>query len=120
MWKCLLVIIVITLSGCTQPVTEEENIVLATTTSMRDSGLLDTLLPAFTESTGIKIDYVAVGTGAALNLGKAGDADILITHAPHAELEFIEEGYGVEHKTFAWNRFVILSPILTNGGSPGF
>jgi len=111
MWKCLLVIIVITIPGCTQPVVKDENMILATTTSMRDSGLLDTLLPAFTNSTGIEIDYVAVGTGAALNLGKAGDADLLITHAPDAESEFIKEGYGTKHKTFAWNRFVILSPL---------
>ena len=110
MWKCILVILVITIPGCTHPIIEEENMVLATTTSMRDSGLLDTLLPAFTKSTGIEIDYIAVGSGAALNLGKSGDADLLIVHAPNAELKFIEEGHGIERKTFAWNRFVILSP----------
>jgi tungstate transport system substrate-binding protein len=110
MWKCILVILIITIPGCIQPIEEEENMVLATTTSMRDSGLLDVLLPAFTESTGIKIDYVAAGTGAALNLGKSGDADLLIVHAPDAEVEFIQQGHGIERKTFAWNRFVILSP----------
>lgn len=110
MWKCILVIFVITIPGCIQPIVEEENMVLATTTSMRDSGLLDTLLPAFTKSTGIKIDYVAAGTGAALNLGKSGDVDLLIVHAPAAEIEFIQQGHGIERKTFAWNRFVILSP----------
>ena len=110
MWKPILISLVFLIPGCIQPSTEEDHMVLATTTSMRDSGLLDILLPEFTESTGIEIDYVAVGTGAALNLGKSGDADILIVHAPEKEEDFINQGYGLERKTFAWNHFVILSP----------
>ena len=106
----LLISLVFLIPGCIQPSTEEDHMVLATTTSMRDSGLLDILLPEFTESTGIEIDYVAVGTGAALNLGKSGDADILIVHAPEKEEDFLNQGYGLERKTFAWNHFVILSP----------
>jgi len=119
MWKCLLLVLVITIPGCTQPILKEENMILATTTSMRDSGLLDTLLPAFTESTGIEIDYIAVGSGAALNLGKSGDADLLIVHTPNAELKFIEDGYGIERKIFAWNLFVILSPANDPVGITG-
>lgn len=103
----------VSLSGCISGPESNDNLVLATTTSMRDSGLLDSLLPAFTEETGIGVDVIAVGTGAALNLGRSQDADFLIVHAPEKEIEFIEEGYAESRNTFAWNRFVVLSPIQT-------
>ena len=101
-------------SGCLSS-DDESHLILATTTSMRDSGLLDILLPEFTEQTGIEVDVVAVGTGAALNLGRAGDADVLIVHAPEAELEFVEQGYADERITFAWNTFVVLGPQKLEG-----
>ena len=89
--------------------------ILATTTSMRDSGLLDVLLPAFTNATGHDVDVVAVGTGAALNLGRSGDADVLIVHAPEAEAAFLEQGHGTSRTVFAWNTFVLLTPEPMNG-----
>ncbi len=79
--------------GCVAP--DDDRMILATTTSMRDSGLLEVLLPAFTNATGHDVDVVAVGTGAALNLGRSGDADVLIVHAPEAESSFLEEGHGL-------------------------
>ena len=84
----IFLLVFVSLSGC---ISEEPSdaMVLATTTSMRDSGLLDELIPAFSEQYGIEIDVIAVGTGAALNLGKTKDADLLIVHAPEKELEFI-------------------------------
>ena len=94
--------------GCIAPT--EEPMVLATTTSMRDSGLLDVLLPAFEDATGHKVDVVAVGTGAALELGRSGDADVLIVHAPEAEAAFLAEGHGTDRTVFAWNTFVLLAP----------
>ena len=105
-----LLLLTIPLSGCISETESSDNLILATTTSMRDSGLLDSLLPAFTSQTGIEVDVIAVGTGAALNLGRSGDADILIVHAPKKEIEFIEDGHAESRNTFAWNRFVILSP----------
>ena len=108
--KSFLLVLLLMIPGCTEPSIEDDRTILATTTSMRDSGLLDILLPAFSESTGVEIDFVAVGTGAALNLGKSGDADVLIVHSPEREQTFIEEGHGISRHTFAWNRFVILSP----------
>ncbi|DAC36358.1 MAG TPA: solute-binding protein [Candidatus Poseidoniaceae archaeon] len=106
---CLLVLS----PGCVTP--DEDRMILATTTSMRDSGLLEVLLPAFTNATGHEVDVVAVGTGAALNLGRSGDADVLIVHAPEAEMEFLEEGHGSTRSVFAWNTFVLLTPEPMNG-----
>ncbi|DAC35357.1 MAG TPA: tungstate ABC transporter, partial [Candidatus Poseidoniales archaeon] len=93
--------------GCVTP--DDDRMILATTTSMRDSGLLDVLLPAFTNATGHEVDVVAVGTGAALNLGRNGDADVLIVHAPEAEADFLGEGHGTSRTVFAWNTFVLLT-----------
>ncbi len=90
--------------------TSKQTIRLATTTSMRDSGLLDQLLPAFTEDTGIHVDVIAVGSGAAMNLAKTNDVDVLISHSPADEMQFVEDGYAKNRTTFAWNRFVLLGP----------
>ena len=105
------------LSGCLEKVESSEGLLLATTTSMRDSGLLDELLPAFERATGIHVNVVAVGTGAALNLGENGDADVLIVHSPEKEIEFIENGFGISRSIFAWNRFVLIGPNKLDGFS---
>ena len=106
----LFLLVFMSLSGCISNEESSDAMVLATTTSMRDSGLLDELIPAFSEQYGVEIDVIAVGTGAALNLGKTKDADLLIVHAPEKEIQFISDGYAENRTTFAWNRFVILSP----------
>jgi len=105
------------LSGCLEEVEDNEGLLLATTTSMRDSGLLNELLPAFERATGIHVNVVAVGTGAALSLGENGDVDVLIVHSPKKEIEFIKNGFGVSRSTFAWNRFVLIGPNQLNGFS---
>lgn len=89
---------------------QAESIRLATTTSTEDSGLLNELLPRFTEETGIEVDVVAVGTGQALEIGRRGDADILMVHAPALEREFVEEGYGTKRTYIMYNDFVIVGP----------
>lgn len=86
------------------------NIILATTTSTQDSGLLDALLPVFTEQTGWTVDTVAVGTGEALAMGKNGEADVLLVHAKDKEKTFIEEGYGLKRYDVMYNDFVIVGP----------
>ena len=83
---------------------------LATSTSVRDSGLLDQLLPGFEQARGCRVDVIAVGTGAALRLGAAGDADVVLVHAPEAEREFVEAGHGARREEFMFNYFVILGP----------
>ncbi len=92
-------------SGGTEPV-----LLLATTTSVRDSGLMDTLLPVFEERTGIHVRVVAVGTGAALRMGSSGDADALITHSPLGEEALVDSGAAASRTPFMENHFVIAGP----------
>lgn len=87
-----------------------QSITLATTTSTQDSGLLDELVPRFKKQTGIEVKVIAVGSGQALELGRRGDADVLLTHSPAAEEKFIAEGYGVERRAVMHNDFVIVGP----------
>ncbi len=85
-------------------------IILATTTSTRDSGLLDFLLPKFYEVSKVRINVVALGTGAALDTAKQGNADIVMVHAKSLELEFVQEGHGIHRVEFMYNTFVLLGP----------
>ena len=104
------------LSGCLEPSDGSSDAFrLATTTSMRDSGLLDVLIEDFEALNGIEVEYVAVGTGAALQLGRAGDVDALIVHAPDQEQAFIDDGYATKRTPIAHNAFVLLSPTVLNG-----
>jgi len=88
----------------------DRSITLATTTSAEDSGLLDLLVPRFRERTGIDVKVVAVGSGQALEMGRRGDADLLLTHAPDAERQFVDEGYGIERRPLMYNDFVLVGP----------
>lgn len=83
---------------------------MATTTSTEDTGLLDYLEPFFRQATGIELQWVAVGTGKALELGKNCDVDVLLVHAPSAEKKYVEEGYGVNRRQVMYNDFVVLGP----------
>ncbi|MEE9550183.1 MAG: substrate-binding domain-containing protein, partial [Candidatus Binatia bacterium] len=85
-------------------------IILATTTSTRDSGLLDLVIPVLEKETGYIVKTIAVGTGKALAMGKRGDADVLITHAPTAEKPLIEEGWLTDRTQFMHNDFIIIGP----------
>lgn len=96
--------------GCGQKAEVKKDITLATTTSTRDSGLLDYILPIFTKETGYKVNVVAVGTGQALQLGKDGNADVLLVHAKADEEKFVSEGYGVKRFDVMYNDFIIVGP----------
>jgi tungstate transport system substrate-binding protein len=112
MIKIILLCILLIVPGCTIPQeSEEDDLILATTTSMRDSGLLGTIIPIFNDRYNVEVKVVAVGTGAALRLGQNGDADLLIVHAPEKEISFIEDGHGKSRVTFAWNRFILIGPV---------
>ena len=89
---------------------ENPDVILSTTTSTRDSGLLDYLLPTFQEQTGYNIKMVAVGTGEALKMGEEGNADVLLVHAPASELELMEGGYGKDRFLIMHNDFIIVGP----------
>jgi len=83
---------------------------LATTTSTRDSGLLDELLPPFRRAKNCRVDVIAVGTGAALRLGETGEVDVVMVHARKAEESFMAAKHGIRHEEFMYNNFVILGP----------
>src|SRR6516165_105677 len=81
----------------------EETIVLASTTSVENSGLLARILPEFTKQTGISVRVLARGTGQALATAAHGDADLVLVHDPEAEDEFIAQGHGIDRREIAWN-----------------
>lgn len=87
-----------------------KTIILATTTSTQDSGLLDVLIPMFEKQTGYMVKTIAVGSGQAMKMGERGEADVLLVHSPAAEKKFMEEGYGVTRKIVMHNDFVIVGP----------
>ena len=90
--------------------TDQGTMLLATTTSTRDSGLLDELLPAFEKKSGCQVKTVAVGSGEALELGEKGDADVLLVHSPADEQEFMDAGNGSSRKAVMHNDFVLVGP----------
>lgn len=87
-----------------------ESIVLASTTSVENSGLLARILPVFTAASGIDVKVVAQGTGQALNTAARGDADLVLVHDPEAEAKFIAAGHGINRREIAWNDFVLVGP----------
>lgn len=109
---------VVCLLGCTSN-SADQTLTLATTTSTRDSGLLEELLPKFEAKTGILVKVVAVGSGQALELGRRGDADVLLTHAPNAERQFMADGDGLERHSVMFNDFVLVGPRSDPGGVRG-
>jgi tungstate transport system substrate-binding protein len=85
-------------------------ITVASTTSTRNSGLYDHILPMFTKATGIEVRVVAVGTGQAIKLARNGDADVLFVHHKPSEMKFVADGFGIERKDVMYNDFVIVGP----------
>ncbi len=83
-------------------------LILATTTSTQDSGLLDYLLPVFEKQFGIEVDVIAVGTGQAIELGRNGDADVILVHARAREDEFVEQGFGTARYDVMYNDFIVV------------
>ncbi|MBP9499990.1 MAG: substrate-binding domain-containing protein [Acetoanaerobium sp.] len=125
----LLMVFALMLSGCTstpeaepapEPETEQANqevttpenpdIILATTTSTQDSGLLDVLIPMFEEQTGYRVKTIAVGTGQALAMGEKGEADVLLTHAPASEKPLVESGAVTNYQLVMHNDFILVGP----------
>jgi len=91
-------------------------LLMATTTSTRDAGLLPYLLPEFSADTGIQVRYIAVGTGQALDAGRRGDVDVVIVHAPRLEEQFLAEGHGLCRNSIMYNRFVVVGPAADPAG----
>jgi tungstate transport system substrate-binding protein len=89
---------------------KQKNIILATTTSTQDTGLLDVLIPIFEKETGYFVKTIAVGSGQAMAMGQKGEADVLLVHSPDAEKKFIADGFGVNRQLVMHNDFVIVGP----------
>ncbi len=119
------IVLIVTMSLFATGVTEEPGdgapvrLRMATTTSTENSGLLAELLPPFEEANNVVIDVIAVGTGQALELGRNGDVDLVMVHAPSLEEQFVAEGYGVERVGLMYNDFVILGSPRDPAGISG-
>jgi len=119
--------IIISLVSCSAPISPENlspikdnnQIILATTTSTQDSGLLDFLLPKFQEQSGFIAKTIAVGTGKALKMAEDGNADVLLVHAPSAEKELVDNGFGIDRSLVMHNDFVIIGPPNDPAGISG-
>jgi len=98
---------------------ESQVLRLATTTSTDNSGLLNKLLPAFEQQSGYQVHVIAVGTGKALRMGRDGDVDVVLVHAPAAEKKFIADGSGVNRREVMYNDFIILGPQSDPAGIRG-
>ena len=116
LWLLLLFSIVLSACGAASTPTEapaalaNPNLILATTTSTQDSGLLDALIPLFEKESGYKVQTVAVGSGQAMEMGKQGNADVLLVHSPSAEKTFMDDGWGKDRALIMHNDFIIVGP----------
>ena len=113
--KChfFLIVFMVLLAGFMSPCLAAEaqkTIILATTTSTQDSGLLDVLIPVFEKETGYFVKTIAVGSGQAMAMGQKGEADVLLVHSQDAEKKFMAEGYGTSRRLVMHNDFIIVGP----------
>jgi len=110
-WIVLLgVVTLLFFSGSTQVQAQQKTLILATTTSTQDTGLLDVLIPVFEKKTGYFVKTIAVGSGQAMTMGQKGEADVLLVHSPAAEEKFVAEGYGINRRLVMHNDFIIVGP----------
>jgi tungstate transport system substrate-binding protein len=108
----------VTLAGAPAAAPKKE-VILATTTSTQDSGLLDVLVPAFEKQTGYFVKTVSVGSGQAMALGRRGEADVLLVHAPAEEQKLVGEGFGIRRRLVMHNDFVVVGPPEDPAGARG-
>jgi tungstate transport system substrate-binding protein len=108
--KSILALAFVLVVGVNMGITAEKEIICASTTSTENSGLFGYMLPVFEKKTGITVKVVARGTGAAIEMGKRGDADMVFVHAKDQELKAVEEGYFVNRHDVMYNDFVIIGP----------
>jgi tungstate transport system substrate-binding protein len=122
--RLLVFALVVALAGATigtpalaQPANPE--LILATTTSTQDSGLLDVLIPAFQNQTGYNVKTISVGTGQAMALGERGEADVLLVHAPDSEKKWMADGHGIDRQLVMYNDFIVVGPSDDPAGVAG-
>ncbi|SMQ84067.1 tungstate transport system substrate-binding protein [Bacillus sp. OV166] len=103
----------------TEPKAAPTEMILATTTSTQDSGLLDVLIPMFEKENNVKVKTIAVGTGQALEMGTKGEADVLLVHAPAAEKAVVDAGDAINYKRVMYNDFILVGPKENPAGVSG-
>jgi len=103
-------VILLFIAGAVLVEAQQKTIILATTTSTQDSGLLDGLIPVFEKKTDYFVKTVAVGSGQAMAMGQKGEADVLLVHSPEAEKKFVAEGYGINRRLIMHNDYIIVGP----------
>lgn len=126
-WIMIIVSSTIALVACDQAkepgngsqLPDQPDVILATTTSTQDSGLLDFLAPLFQEESGYIVKVIAVGTGQALKMGEEGNADVLLVHAPAAEKVLIDNGSAIDRQLIMHNDFVVVGPAADPAGIRG-
>jgi len=104
----VIVVLLFFITGIPSAQAQSKTIILATTTSTQDSGLLDVLLPIFEKKTGYFVKTIAVGSGQAMAMGQKGETDVLLVHSPEAEKKFIAEGYGINRRLIMHNDYIIV------------
>jgi len=97
-------------TGATSIQAQQKTVILSTTTSTQDSGLLDVLIPIFEKQSGYFVKTIAVGSGQAMAMGQKGEADVLLVHSPAAEKKFVAEGYGLNRRIIMHNDFIVVGP----------
>ena len=112
--KALALTLATVLAQAAPPV--EKTVILATTTSTQDSGLLDELIPVFQKQTGYVVKTIAVGSGQAIAMGKRGEADVLLVHSPEAEAALVADGAGVNRRIVMHNDYILLGPPADPAG----
>ena len=113
------VLLLVVLTANPAVAAQGKTLLMATTTSTDNTGLLDYLAPEFTKATGIELKWTAVGTGKALKLGENCDVDVLMVHAPPAEKKYVADGFGIERREVMFNDFVIIGPSSDPAGIKG-
>jgi len=116
---CVAACVMACLIGFSTGAGAEDVLRMATTTSTDNTGLLDYLAPVFKADTGIELQWVSVGTGKALALGKNCDVDVLLVHAPEAEMKYVKEGSAVDRTELMYNDFIFIGPPADPAGLKG-
>lgn len=114
-----ILLLLLLLAACAPSAPANLNIILATTTSTQDSGLLEVLIPLFETESGYTVQIVAVGSGQAMKMGEEGNADVLLVHAPAAEVAFMQNGFGKDRALVMHNDFILVGPASDPAGIKG-
>jgi tungstate transport system substrate-binding protein len=110
----------LTLLAWSMPATAAtKTVILATTTSTQDSGLLDVMVPLFEKESGLQVKTISVGSGQAMKMGEKGEADVLLVHSPDAEKKFMSDGFGVSRRLVMHNDYIIIGPAADPAGIKG-